>query len=158
MLRFSSLGLFHRQLTAKICVFCLIPAPRVVRSNAPCVPLPFSQASCLAFTLCVLEPSYSIPNSQSSPVLAGLPLFKQAAGSCPSAAGLCPVYSRCPFGLPLGPPLRASIFPPWPVPLTLPTVLLHPTAQPLGFPHLSASWPPQTTNPTTHLGNHSPLS
>lgn len=136
---------------------CLLPhscPPWAVRSNPPCTPPPSPQPSCLAFTLCLLEPSHGIPNSQSSPFLAGRPLFKQAAAS---AAGLCPRDSGCPFGFPLGPPLRASVSPP-PMPLTLPALFPHPTAQPLGSPHLSASWPPQTTNPTLHLGNRSPLS
>lgn len=139
---------------------CLLPhscPPWALRSNPPFTPPPSSQPSCLAFTLCLLEPSHGIPNSQSSPFLAGLPLFKQAAGSCPSTAGLCPRDSRCLFGFRLGPPLRASVSP-LPMPLTLPTLLPHPTAQPLGSLRLSASRPPQTTNPTLHPGNSSPLS
>lgn len=139
---------------------CLLPHPCFplgCRSNPPCMP---SFLPGILFGLHPLpdEQSCGISSSQFFlPVRAGLPLFEQAAGSCPSTASLCPVYSGCRFRLPPGPPVRTSISAPAHA-LTRPRGLPHPTAQPLGVPHLGAARPAQMTNSTIHLGHHSPLS
>lgn len=92
MWHFSALRLFHRQMTVKICVYCLILASPWAVGPILHACLPFSQASCLAFIPCLMN----------SPVVSPVPsLFCLFGQACPSssrrqaAAQAQPVSALC---------------------------------------------------------------
>lgn len=155
MLHFSSLRLFQRELTAMICVFCLIlwPSSELLGATHHAGPrLPLRHFAWLSPSAVWTLPWH--PQFPALPFLAGFLLFKEQASSCPTIAGLCPMGSGHLFGLPHGFPLHASFFPPWP--RLSPCPCCSPTPQhSLGLPHLGVSWAPQTTNADTPSGNHS---
>lgn len=142
ILCFRPLRLFHRQLTAKICVFCLVPAPPwAIRSNPPCVShLSSKYLAWPSPSACLNPPSSRLLDYWWSSVVPQFPVFTFSgrlapvqADSCPSTASVSQTVDAllgCHLDLRCTPPL----FPPT-MPLVLPMVLLHPTAGKLpGFP------------------------